>query len=137
MPVYTKRIYDPPSPRDGTRILVMRLYPRGIRRASFHEWRKELGTALPLIRAWKAKRITWPKLARRFKAQMAADPEAAASVQELSRRARTERMTLLCGCEDETRCHRSLLKAMIERAARSPAASGRGRTRRQSTATKR
>jgi uncharacterized protein YeaO (DUF488 family) len=115
MPVRTKRVYDPASEDDGTRILVMRLYPRGIRRQSFHEWRKELGTALPLIKAWKAGRISWPELARRFKAQMAGDPVAQASLRELARRARTERLTLLCGCEDEAQCHRTLLKAMIER----------------------
>lgn|SRR5574341_144585 len=115
MPVLTKRIYDPPSPRDGTRILVMRLYPRGIRRELVDQWRKELGTALPLIKAWKAGRITWPQLAKKFKAQMAADPAAQASLKELRRRARTERLTLLCGCEDEKHCHRTLLKVMIER----------------------
>lgn len=115
MPVHTKRIYDPPSRDDGTRILVMRLYPRGIRREAIHEWRKELGTALPLIRAWKAGRITWPELGRKFKAQMAGDPEAQASLKELAARARTETLTLLCGCEDEAHCHRTLLKAMIER----------------------
>lgn len=115
MPIRTRRVYDPPSPEDGTRILVMRLYPRGIRREAFHEWRKELGTALPLIKAWKAGRIPWPELARRFKAQMAADPAAQRSLDELARRARTERLTLLCGCEDEEHCHRTLLKAMIER----------------------
>lgn len=115
MPVRTKRIYDPPSPEDGTRILVMRLYPRGIRRGSFQEWRKELGTALPLIKAWKAGRITWPELAKKFKAQMAGDPLAQASLKELGRRARTEKLTLLCGCEDEAHCHRTLLKDIIER----------------------
>jgi uncharacterized protein YeaO (DUF488 family) len=93
----------------------MRLYPRGIRRESFHEWRKELGTALPLIKAWKAGRITWRELARRFKTQMAGDPVAQASLKELATRARTERLTLLCGCEDEMHCHRTLLKAMIQR----------------------
>jgi uncharacterized protein YeaO (DUF488 family) len=115
MPVRTKRIYDPPSPSDGTRVLVMRLYPRGVRRTTFHEWRKELGTAPPLIKAWKARRIGWPEFARRFKAQMAGDPAARASLKELARRARKERITLLCGCEDEAHCHRTLLKALIER----------------------
>lgn len=115
MPVRTKRVYDPPSPSDGTRILVMRLYPRGVRRDSLDEWRKELGTALPLIKAWKAGRIGWPEFTRRFKAQMTADPAAQASLAELARRARKERLTLLCGCEDEAHCHRTLLKALIER----------------------
>ncbi len=114
MLVRTKRIYDPPEASDGTRILVMRIYPRGVRRDSFDEWRKELGTAPELIKAWKGGKITWAELARRFKAQMKADEQAQASLKELARRARTEQLTLLCGCGDEKHCHRSLLKAMID-----------------------
>lgn len=114
MPVQTKRIYDPREPTDGTRILVMRIYPRGVRRDAFDEWRKELGTAPELIKAWKAQTITWSQLAQRFKAQMKTDAQAQASLQELARRARTKQLTLLCGCADEAHCHRSLLKAMIE-----------------------
>lgn len=114
MPVRTKRIYDPAEPADGTRILVMRIYPRGVRRDSFDEWRKELGTAPELIKAWKAQKITWAELSQRFKAQMQADRQAQATLEDLARRARTEQLTLLCGCGDERHCHRSLLKAMIE-----------------------
>ena len=114
MPVRTKRIYDPPEPGDGTRILVMRIYPRGVRRDAFHEWRKELGTAPELIKAWKAQKITWARLSQRFKAQMRDDPQAQASLQDLARRARSERLTLLCSCGDERHCHRSLLQGMIE-----------------------
>src|SRR5919197_3173823 len=110
--VYTRRVYDPPSADDGTRILVMRFYPRGVRRTTFHEWRKELGTAPALLKAWKAGRIGWREFARRFRAQMLRDPAARVSLQELARRARTERLTLLCACEDEAHCHRTLLKTL-------------------------
>lgn len=115
----TKRVYDPPSADDGTRILVMRFYPRGVPRTAFHEWRKELGTAPDLLKSWKAGRITWREFARRFKAQVRRDPAARASLEELARRARTERLTLLCGCEDEAHCHRTLLKALLARRVRS------------------
>jgi uncharacterized protein YeaO (DUF488 family) len=117
MPVFTKRVYDPIAPTDGTRILVMRWYPRGVRRAHVDEWRKELGTAPDLIRAWKAGRIPWREFSRRYRAQLAADPAAQAALAELARRARRERLTLLCACEDERRCHRSILKRLIERRA--------------------
>lgn len=115
MPVQTKRVYEPPSPKDGTRILVMRLYPRGVKREAFHAWYKQLGTAPELIKAWKGKRLRWEEFARRYEAQIEADPEAQALVEELARRARHETITLLCTCEDEAHCHRSLLKEMIER----------------------
>jgi uncharacterized protein YeaO (DUF488 family) len=106
MPVRTKRIYDPPAPDDGVRVLVMRLYPRGVRRDAFDQWRRELGTAPELIRAWKDGRMTWPVLVRRFEAQMAADSTAQSALDELAGRARTGMVTLLCGCDEESRCDR-------------------------------
>jgi uncharacterized protein YeaO (DUF488 family) len=115
MPVKTKRVYEPPSPGDGTRILVMRFYPRGVKRDQFHEWHKELGTAPELIKAWKAGRITWDEFARRYEAQILADAQASATLNELAQRAKRETLTLLCSCQDEDHCHRTLLKAMIER----------------------
>lgn len=115
MPVKTKRVYEPPSPGDGTRILVMRFYPRSVKRDQFHEWHKELGTAPELIKAWKSGRITWDEFACRYEAQIAADPKANATLDELARRAKHETLTLLCSCEDEDHCHRILLKDMIER----------------------
>ncbi|MGQ9728729.1 MAG: DUF488 family protein, N3 subclade [Candidatus Fervidibacter sp.] len=63
MPVKTKRVYDPPSPYDGTRILVMHFYPRGVRRDAFHEWRKESGADPSLIRVWKSHAISWDEFA--------------------------------------------------------------------------
>ena len=125
MPVLTKRIYAPPSPADGTRILVMRFHPRGIRRTAFHERRKELSPEPALLKAWKARRITWREFARRFKAQMARDPAARESLQELARRARKERVTLLCGCEDEAHCHRTLLKTLMRSPGRRPGTGAR------------
>jgi uncharacterized protein YeaO (DUF488 family) len=113
MPVRTKRVYDPPSPDDGVRILVMRLYPRGVKRELFHEWRKELGTDPELIRLWKRGAISWEEFSRRYEAQISSDPKALKSLKELSRRAQNETLTLLCSCEEDSRCHRSLLKRMI------------------------
>lgn len=70
MPIKTKRVYDPPSPEDGTRILLMRFYPRGVKREAFQEWRKELGTEPDLIRAWKLGAIAWDEFTRRYEAQI-------------------------------------------------------------------
>ncbi|MBM3946123.1 MAG: DUF488 family protein, partial [SAR202 cluster bacterium] len=43
MPIRTKRIYDPAEPDDGYRLLIMRLWPRGIRKGRVSEWQPELG----------------------------------------------------------------------------------------------
>lgn len=114
MPVKMKWVYEPPSPDDGVRMLVMRFYPRGVKRHSFHEWRKELGTAPELIKAWKSGRIGWDEFASRYEEQINADPKAQATLKELAQRAKDETITLLCSCEDEAHCHRTLLKEMIE-----------------------
>ena len=93
----------------------MWFYPRGVKREAFHEWSKELGTDPELIRGWKSGAISWDEFARRYEAQISANPKAKASLDEMAQRARKETLTLLCACDDETHCHRTLLKAMIER----------------------
>ena len=47
----TKRVYEPREPTDGTRLLVMRLWPRGIKKNHVDAWFKELGAEVPLIKA--------------------------------------------------------------------------------------
>jgi uncharacterized protein YeaO (DUF488 family) len=110
--VRTKRIYEPKEPTDGTRLLVMRLWPRGIRKSHVDGWLKELGAELPLIRAWKGGRLSWPEFRRRYLAGLK-KPAARAQLRELRARAKKGRVTILCSCPDESRCHRGLLKRLL------------------------
>ncbi len=48
--VKTKRVYESREPRDGIRVLVMRFWPRGVKKNSIDEWLRELGTDQELIR---------------------------------------------------------------------------------------
>ena len=105
----TKRVYDPPSPDDGERWLIMRLWPRGVRKDAADRWEKELGPSTGLLLAYRAGRFDWEEFARRYRAEMGAKPEL---LEELSSRSRRRTVTLLCGCEDESRCHRTLLKEL-------------------------
>ena len=114
MSVRTKRIYDPPQRADGTRVLVMRLWPRGISKEKVDHWLKDLGTDPPLIRAWKAGRLSWAELRRRYLAGLKR-AEAQAQLAELRTLARTGPVTLLCACPDESRCHRGILKQLLTR----------------------
>jgi len=52
-PVSVKRVYDPPAPEDGVRVLVDRLWPRGLSRekAAVDEWMKDIAPS-PGLRAW-------------------------------------------------------------------------------------
>jgi uncharacterized protein YeaO (DUF488 family) len=132
--VRTARVYAPRDPADGTRVLVMRLWPRGVARARVDLWMPELGAPREDLRAWKAGRIGWPELRRRYLAWLR-QPAPARDLAELAARARRERLTLLCACLEERRCHRSLLRRRLAAPRRRPArparASGRGRIRRR------
>jgi uncharacterized protein YeaO (DUF488 family) len=108
----SKTVYDAGSPDDGTRILVMRLWPRGVRKDAVDEWFKELGTSLPLIREWKGGRIQWAEFKMRFLAEMES-PGKKVLIASLAERSRNETITLLCSCRDNGRCHRSILKELI------------------------
>ncbi len=109
MSVGARRVYDPPAAADGTRVLVMRLWPRGIRKERVDLWLRELGPTLPLLRAFRRGTIGWAAYRRRYLAELAR-PEARAALARVRALARRGRVTLLCGCPDETRCHRSLLR---------------------------
>jgi uncharacterized protein YeaO (DUF488 family) len=115
--VRTKRIYDPVASDDGERVLIMRLWPRGIRKERVSVWLKELGPVPELLRAYLDERISWRQYVPRYLAGLAR-AEAQAALAEVRRRAEGGRVTLLCGCPDEARCHRSLLKAHLLDSAR-------------------
>ena len=116
--IRTKRIYEPGEIQDGNRVLVMRLWPRGIRKETVDLWLRDLGADPANIKAWKAGRLEWPEMRRRYLAGLRR-PEARAALARLRALARLGTVTLLCSCEDETRCHRGLLKQALNRAPRS------------------
>jgi uncharacterized protein YeaO (DUF488 family) len=108
----TKRIYAPAEPGDGTRILIMRLWPRGIRKDRVDLWLKELGPVTPLLRDFLDERVSWDGYVPRYLAGLER-PEAQAAVTEALRHLAAGPVTLLCGCADERRCHRTLLRAYL------------------------
>ena len=108
----TKRVYDKPERADGTRVLVMRLWPRGIKKSAVGLWLKDLGAEVANLRAFKAGRIGWPEMRRRYLAGLKREP-AASALRRLRAMAKRGRVTALCSCADEKRCHRSLLRAAL------------------------
>jgi uncharacterized protein YeaO (DUF488 family) len=112
--VKAKRVYDSPAADDGLRVLVMRLWPRGIRKTSVDLWLKELGADVGNLRAWKAGRLDWPEMRRRYIRGLTG-PAAAADLARLEALARRRTVTLLCACTDEGQCHRGILKEVLGR----------------------
>jgi uncharacterized protein YeaO (DUF488 family) len=122
--IVTKRIYAPPAAEDGDRVLIMRLWPRGIRKDRVGVWLRELGPVPALLREFLDEAITWEQYVPRYLAGLER-PEARAAIAEVRRRAQKGRVTLLCGCADEHHCHRSLLRAYLLDSPRARARSSR------------
>lgn len=119
--VKIKRVYDPRESTDGTRILVMRLWPRGIRRDRVDEWNRDLAPSVDLLHAFKRRGLPWSEYVRRYWEEILPD-----AVDALRRRARRETITLLCSCADENHCHRGLLRDAIIRRRASSGSRARG-----------
>ena len=103
-----KRVYDPPESSDGRRMLVMRLWPRGIRRNQVDEWNRDLAPSRELLADIKHHGLSWEDYVKRYWGEIR--PEA---IDDLRRRARRETITLLCSCQDENHCHRGLLRDAV------------------------
>jgi uncharacterized protein YeaO (DUF488 family) len=124
MPVHTKRWNDPVEPHDGMRVLICRYRPRGVLRANepWDAWTTALAPSVSLHAGAYGKdgqpRLPFAEYARRFREEMAS---ADFWLQGFARNvARGETLTLLCSsaCLDEATCHRSIVKTLIEEAAR-------------------
>jgi uncharacterized protein YeaO (DUF488 family) len=109
-----KSIYDPKSPDDGLRVLVMRYWPRGIKRNRVDIWFRDLGTSPELIKAWRSGTLSWVEFRQAYLAEVKGKGKQDI-IRKLAKRAKTEKLTLLCSCRDHTRCHRGILKQLIER----------------------
>ena len=126
MPIRTKRWDDPREDSDGHRILVTRYRPRGLPKSdeTWHAWDKDLAPSVELHAAayGKGDRLTlsWDVYRQRYlKEMLRQKPKIAALAQRVKN---GEMITLLCSsqCTREDRCHRSLLKALIERELANP-----------------
>ena len=119
MPLKTKRWNDPREPDDGWRVLICRYRPRGVSKSAetWDAWLAELGPSRELLGAYKtetASKIPWPTYRRQYLQQQRANAKLIASLAEKVREG--QNVTLLCSstCVRESRCHRSLLRELIE-----------------------
>ena len=111
--IRAKRVKEPRSPEDGTRILVMRLWPRGVKKTHVDAWERDLAPPVELLRAMLGGEIPWAEFAKKYRA--AVRKSGKEKLAELRKRSKAgETITVLCWCADETRCHRSLLKKLLE-----------------------
>jgi len=91
----------------------MRLWPRGVRKDRVDAWERGLAPTRSLLADFNVHAIDWPTYARRFLHEMATRADSIAAITALRKRTAHETITLLCGCEDPTRCHRTLVQGLI------------------------
>ncbi|MGH2409993.1 MAG: DUF488 domain-containing protein, partial [Chloroflexota bacterium] len=94
--IVMKRIYDPPAADDGYRVLVERLWPRGLRKDAAHidAWEKGIAPSTELRRWYGHDPAKWTEFQARYERELAT-PEARAILDDLAARARQGRVTLL------------------------------------------
>lgn len=113
-PLRTARVYDDPSPRDGHRVLVDRLWPRGVskERAGLDDWARDVAPSDELRRFLHDDRDRFDEFRRRYLAELEADP-ATALVDRLVERARTGTVTLLTASRDVEQSHVPVLAEVL------------------------
>lgn len=111
-----KRVYDPSSKQDGARVLVDRIWPRGVSRedAALDRWMKEVAPSAELRKWFKHDPGKWEEFRKRYEEELADRGEAIAFLKETSRRGT---LTLVYAAKDPEHNNAAALKRYLERGA--------------------
>ena len=114
MDVRLKRAYEPASAKDGYRVLIDRLWPRGIskKQAKLDEWAKELAPSSQLREWFGHEPSRFPEFRRRYIDELRAD---APRLKELRRRARMGTLTLVYSAHDSEHNDAVVLAEVLQR----------------------
>jgi uncharacterized protein YeaO (DUF488 family) len=113
MPVRIKRAYDPIEPVDGQRVLVDRLWPRGLKKESLElrQWLKEAGPSNALRRWFNHDTMRWPEFRRRYLTELDAQPLVTQQLLDMSSNGP---ITLLYSARDREHNQAVVLKDYLE-----------------------
>ncbi|HMF92561.1 MAG TPA: DUF488 family protein [Candidatus Angelobacter sp.] len=128
MPVAVKRVYEKPSRADGQRVLVDRLWPRGISKdeAGIDHWLKDLAPS-DALRKWYHASDNWVLFKKRYFKELCS-PEASAALETLyALLGRHAQVTLIYSSHNVERNNAVALKELIDGTKKPPASSGPAR----------
>ena len=121
MPIHVVRLGAARAPDEGVRLGTVRRPPRGVkkddygRRNFYDTWLPELAPSAPLV-SWALSEpwtdLRWETYAERYRAEMR-QPSAQRLIALLAGLSAQTNFSLGCYCEDESRCHRSLLRTLL------------------------
>lgn len=114
MALFIKRVYDAPSSEDGRRILVDRLWPRGLSRekAKIDQWAKEVAPSAELRRWFDHDPQLWVEFGKRFRSELTSD-EARACLDGIREKSKSETVTLVFGAKDELHNNAVVLQQVL------------------------
>lgn len=107
-----KRAYVPAEPGDGVRILIDRLWPRGVSKAkaAFDDWMKEIAPSTELRKWFRHDPARWAEFQRRYRAELRGQSDALNRIRDLTR---THVVTLVYSAHDEEHNDAVVLRAML------------------------
>jgi len=121
MSIRIVRLGTPRLPGEGLRIGTVRRPPRGVRKEDyasrdyFDVWLPELAPSAPVVSSALSEPFTparWKAFARRYRAEIK-QPAVQRTLALLAALSKTANFSVGCYCEDESRCHRSLLRELL------------------------
>lgn len=113
--VAVKRAYDPPAPEDGQRVLVDRLWPRGLskEKATIDLWLKAIAPSTALRQWFGHDPARWDEFQQRYRAELDANGETVGQLKDMIRAGKT---TLIYGAKDEAHNDAVVLAAYMAEA---------------------
>lgn len=114
--ILIKRVYDAPESRDGYRILIDRLWPRGIRKdeARLSDWVKAIAPTTIIRKEFNHEPANMAVFQAKYVAELDSNPEAATFIRILAEKLNEENVTLVYGARDEKYNHAVILKGWLE-----------------------
>ncbi len=126
MNVMIKRAYDKPSVSDGTRVLVDRLWPRGLTKsaAKIDAWLRDLAPSNALRRWYHARPTLWQMFRKRYLQELNA-PEATRAIEQLhDLAAKSKTLTLVYASKNEEHNNAVVLRDLLQGMRKPPSSSG-------------
>ncbi|MEV0714203.1 DUF488 family protein [Asanoa sp. NPDC050611] len=107
-----RRVYDETGPDDGTRVLVDRIWPRGVRKGSFDEWLKNVAPSTELRDWYGHDPAKFTEFRRRYLAELK-EPEQAEALAQLRKLAKSGTVTVLTATRDADISHAKVLVDLL------------------------
>ncbi|HVP65067.1 MAG TPA: DUF488 family protein [candidate division Zixibacteria bacterium] len=126
MKIQLKRAYDPPDRKDGARVLVDRLWPRGVKKEDLdlRVWLKDVAPSTELRQWFHARPRQWPMFQKKYLQELR-EPQAAAALTQLYEIAHSEpTTTLIYAAHDQEHNQAAILKSLLEGMKKPPSSTG-------------